>query len=82
MKRSFIRSFSIDADVGEAFKLAQERLRMTGSEIVNRLMLEWLTSAKPRSLAPTCPIALEDLPPELIQRAKDLAAKERGIRRA
>jgi hypothetical protein len=81
MKRTYIRSFSIDDDVGEAFREAQARLRMSGSEIVNRLLIEWLMGAKQHSVMPRSPVLPTALPPTVVQRAKDIAARETELRR-
>lgn len=81
MKRDYIRSFSIDNDVGHAFVEAQERLRMSGSEIVNRLLMEWLLSSKPGAIAPRSPLLPAALAPTIAQRAKEIAAREVQLKR-
>jgi hypothetical protein len=81
MKRSYIRSFSIDADTGEAFREAQARMRMSGSEIVNRLLMEWLLGGKQHSIMPRSPVLPNALPPTLLQRAKETVAREQQLKR-
>ena len=81
MKRSYIRSFAIADDVGGAFVAAQERLRMSGSEIVNRLLMEWLLHSKIGALTPRSPVLPTFLPPTIAQRAKEIAANEAALRR-
>lgn len=81
MKR-VVTGFSIDADVAMSLQAARERLRMTSSEIVNRLLIEWLTKSRSGSVVPASPLPTTSVPATVHQRARELAEKEIALRKA
>lgn len=78
MNRDYIRSFGLDNDTGEALNSALDRLRMSGSELVNRLLMEYLLNMPTNTLTP--PLPEIKVRATMIQRAKEIRNKEKEIR--
>jgi len=79
MKRSHIRSVCLDEDTGAAFKAAQEKLRMSGSEIVNRLIMQWVLCKDADAIMPPCPPV--PIAATVQQRATEIANREKAMRK-
>ncbi len=82
MKRNSIRSFSLDEDVSATFEKACDTLRISRSEVINRMLLEWLTSSRAGSIVPAVPLKVSVIPGTMHQRAQETAAKELALRKA
>jgi len=78
MNRDYIRSFGLDNDTGEALNAALDRLRMSGSELVNRLLMEYLLNMPTNTLTPPRPEIW--VRATMTQRAKEIRNKEKEIR--
>lgn len=79
MKRSYIRSVCLDEDTAKAFNAAQEKLRMSGSEIVNRLIMEWVLAKDPGTIMPACPSV--PIAATVLQRATEIANREKALKK-
>lgn len=76
MKRDHITTVALDTDVGEFLERAKTYTRLSGSEILNRCMLAWITGTDIRRVLPPLPFPVPNL---IAARVKDLRTTETKI---